>query len=190
MKKDPSPLIRKIREGSDAAFTDLCGMYKALTDGAAEKYSAGLAREDETVRDDFRQEAILALYRAAMTYDLDQNKVTFGLYAKTCVRNALITLIRKAKSGPKVSGELYDEDTASADDFAEKLLSAEMIDALSQRFAEVLTPYELEVFTRYLEGEKPREIAKALGKDAKSASNAIFRARVKVKPLVGRPGEE
>ena len=182
MKKDPATLLRKIREGNEEAFTDLCEMYKSLTEGAAEKYSAGLAREDNSVKDDFRQEATLALYRAANTYDLDQDKVTFGLYARTCIRNALITMIRKAKS--KKNAKLYGEDTVPAEDIAEKVLSADEIDALSQKFANVLTPFELEVFTRYLDGEKPREIAKTLGKDAKSASNAIFRAKAKVKPLL------
>lgn len=131
------------------------------------------------LKDDFYQEAVLALYRAVNTFDLDQNKITFGLYAKICIRNSLISLVRKVNREKRYSNVSLSDIEADTDTDT----GYELTEVLSEKLYSVLTAYEYEVFMRFLDGKKPRMIAKDLGKSAKSVSNAIFRARNKVKIL-------
>ena len=125
--------------------------------------------------------------RATRTYDADGKgkKVTFGLYARICVTNALISLLRKHKSEVRRAKEndaVYGE-TYGAEDPAYS--AAEMRDLM--RHAEgVLSRYELSVFREYVGGYRVREIAKDLGRSERSVSNAIYRIKAKLKRNAGK----
>lgn len=170
-------LIAAVKRGDDDAFTRLCARYSALIDSSAEKY-ARLGREYGELNDDFRQEASVALYRAAMSYDLTQKSVTFGLYAKTCIRNSLISQLRKLGSRPlrsRRSHESVEENVENA------VVSEETLRLFVHRVEGVLSPLEAQVLLMSLEGAPPRYISKALGADVKAVYNALFRAREKLR---------
>ena len=85
-------LINRIREGDDGAFSLLLKrhhrmIYKII-------YSFSLENGDYAVdKDDLYQEASLALYQAAGTYEEDR-KVLFSSYAFMVIRNRLLNTLR------------------------------------------------------------------------------------------------
>ena len=170
-------LIGRVRNGDDAAFTELCGRYAHLLDSSASRY-ANAGREYGDLRDDLRQEAAMALYRAAMTYDVEQTAVTFGLYAKTCIRNALVSELRVLGKNAR----RREKDEAALEESAEHVVvTEEMRELLLRRARDLLSPFELEVMMLALDGMRPRHIAGQLETSAKSVSNALFRAREKMR---------
>jgi RNA polymerase sporulation-specific sigma factor len=133
------------------------------------------------------QEARIAFFRAAQTYRFSDN-VTFGLYARVCVRNALITRYRK-EMGSVILCSLDDHiDTllASAVEEPFATLSAEeSVEGMYRRSAAILSEYERRVFDLYLEGESTACIAERLGKTEKSVYNATARMLAKLRAEFG-----
>ena len=79
-------LIRLVREGDQQAFADLLRLYEPLVHAEVSRHTGGLDAFDV---EDFHQGALLAFYRAVLSYDLSQKEVEFGLYAKICIAHAL-----------------------------------------------------------------------------------------------------
>ena len=93
-KKETEALLTATRNGDNAAFALLCEKYDRLLQSATNRFSEGLCESDAA---EVRQEARIALFRAAQSYRCSSN-VTFGLYARVCVRNALVSRYRKKKA--------------------------------------------------------------------------------------------
>ncbi|MBQ4064779.1 MAG: sigma-70 family RNA polymerase sigma factor [Clostridia bacterium] len=166
-------LIGAAKAGNDSAFAELCRVYAPLIESMIAKYGGILAETDEE-RKDLRQEATVALYRALVTFDETQSKVTFGLYAKVCIRNRMVSLLRKHASAKNRKPE--QEDVAPVGPASE-------IDrrALSEATERLLTAFERRVFLHYVDGRSYGEIASALGVSKKSVDNALFRAKRKMR---------
>ena len=139
-------------------------------------------------REDLRQEALVSFYKAMMRFDVEQATVQFGLYAKECIRNVLISYLRRLKRHEHVvlldDGELLEETQAVEDDPAQKLADEEAYLALSRRIREVLSRYENRIWWLYLSGQTARQIASMLQTDEKSVSNAIYRIRRKLRAVI------
>ena len=169
-------LILEAKNGSDPAFAELTKRYAPLIDSMTDKYFR-LLEETEAAYEDIRQEAHLAFYRALVTFDTEQDKVSFGLYAKICIRNRMISILRKNRSEKKHNakatklGEGQIPEKSSAVDYRELLSLAESL----------LTEYEKTVFYMYLGGQPYKEIALSLGRTEKSVDNALFRAKAKLR---------
>lgn len=172
-------LLSKVKEGNESAFDDLCEKYNALLVSSSDRYYEMTVSESGISVEDFRQEAILALFRAARTYDLDQSAVTFGLYAKTCIRNALVSLLRK--TAKKIRTVKNADERPVVNDPLSGIISRESIEEMTDKLSSIFSPFEYKVFMRFAEGKRPAQIAKEFGKSAKSVSNALFRAREKIK---------
>ena len=196
-EEDPEVLaaLEAVRRGDEQAFAALAGKYGAMTETAVRRFGesfSALGRSGASVyeADDLRQHAALALYRAAMTYDPGKGRgVTFGLYAKICVNNALISLLRKARS--EASRRLKAEAGGSAgnpeNDPLVLFLKSEDAAQLLERVRSVLAPREKQVFDRYMTGMSVGVIADELGRNPKSVSNALYRMKVKMKGLLQNP---
>ena len=90
-----SDLIVRVRDADQTAFKILVEKYEPLIDSLVFKfYDADLKI---LTLDDLRQEAHFRFYNSILSYDLAQHEVEFGLYAKICISNALISLIRLQK---------------------------------------------------------------------------------------------
>lgn len=170
-----SELLNEIRMDRSHAFDRLTESYQPLlvsmVDSACERY-----RDYRPEREDLYQEALLALYRAAMTYDCDQQAVTFGLYAKVCIRNRLVSYGRRlAKQGRAVKAS--ESARKSEVEIGVKVGSREP----SEWVLELLSPYEKEVYRLYVEGKSYALIAERLGHEEKSIENAIYRIRRKIR---------
>ena len=179
---DSIDLLLKARGGDNDAFLQLCEQYKNLLDSLSHTYSS-MCPDEYSSHDDFMQEARLAFYNAVERYNMDNQKVTFGAFAKVCVRNRLVSYVRKLSSKKRLKGKSDAgvtqnwsvQDTVVRRELGEKLIS----------LAEgCLSRYEMKIFSYYYEGRRIQEIASLVGKDEKSVNNAIYRIRSKLKKTV------
>ena len=176
-------LLRLYKDGDENAFDRLVQYYMPLIDSMVGRCYEGLSPYYE--RDDVLQFALIALSRAALTYRSEQNKVTFGLYAKICIGNALVSKMRSAR---RSHVEVFPIDgifnMADPEDVSKSILEREALGELSELIALTLSSFENEVFGLYASGYSSSEIAKKLSKTEKSVDNAIFRARKKLKSVL------
>lgn len=164
--------LEKVKKGTPGAFDDLTAFYRPLLLSLVDSFEASIPA-DSLGREDLMQEATLALYRAATAFDSSQSKVTFGLYAKICIRNRLISALRKHK---KQNRKNFSPDTAAP--HAGTRFDFEMA---TEQFEHLLTRYEKQVLYLRLRDHSYKEIAEALHKDPKSVDNALCRIRQKIR---------
>lgn len=168
-----SELMRKIQNGDQPSFDLLCGLYDPLlsnmTASAHERY-----KKFGSEYEDLKQEAALALYKAAMSYRIEQSDVTFGLYAKICIRNRLISAGRRLirQHGAK---------TAAVQKEMSARLSAGRPGISWTPDLTVLSGFERRVYDLYIKGISYARIAQMIGKPEKSVDNAIYRIRRKLR---------
>jgi RNA polymerase sporulation-specific sigma factor len=121
--------------------------------------------------------------------------VEFGLYAKICVghglASALRTFRRQRREGLlSLEGEGLIEQNpgllGSEASVSETLIDKERMEALQRTIQSALSPYESRVWWMYVSGASTCKIAKSLGKDEKSISNAIYRIRRKLRQVLGQ----
>jgi RNA polymerase sporulation-specific sigma factor len=172
-------LVLQAKAGDELAFSKLLTTYQPLLYSLSQRYSSMC--EGEVTRDDFFQEAQIAFHKAIMSYDLDNSSITLGAYAKACVRNRLVSLVRKIKSKKRTKKEL--EYNCEAGSLQDKVVWRELGTKLLAHAESTLSPYEKKVFALYFKGHKAGEISKYLGKSEKSVNNAIFRIKSKLKAI-------
>ena len=181
-QKELIRLLERIRNGADEAFSVLADAFGGMTERLVSDFSVGLCSAD---RSELAQEARLALYRAACTYRRTES-VTFGLYARVCVRNALISFSRR-RATPKgitlcsVDALLLSEEREPV----EPLVEAERLEELMEEMGRVLSAYEAQVFVLLVDGQSNAAIAETLGKSEKSVANTVFRIKSKLREALG-----
>lgn len=166
-------VIRAAKAGDETAFAELCRAYAPLIDAMTTKYGRSLEEAGEG-REDLRQEASVAFYRALVTFDVEQSGVSFGLYAKICIRNRMVSLLRRARSRKK------KKPAAEALSSVGRTAPFDR-EALRSLAEDLLTCFEKTVFFQYVDGRSYRDIAASLGVSVKSVDNALFRAKTKVR---------
>ena len=180
-------LIALVRKGDSQAFSALVDAYNPLLKKILFLYTTDDMSEADV--EDLGQEELIAFYRAILSFDSDQSEVEFGIYAKICVTNSMISYKRAAR---KKSGEIAfvesseldlisDPDGEPAKIFEQK--ESERI--LGEQIEKTLSQYENEVWGYYVNGYSSKEIASKLNSGEKSIENAIFRIRRKLKTLLG-----
>ena len=176
-------LLERVRKGDSQAFSYLVELYDPMLKNTLSLYKSDhMSREDV---EDLAQEGLIAFYRAALTFNEQQDKVKFGLYAKTCVTNSMISYKRAASKksneisyvGDEALEKLSDPDGEPSRQFAQK--ESERI--IGEQIERMLSPYENEVWGFYVNGHSTTEIASLLNSSEKSIDNAIFRIRKKIK---------
>lgn len=179
-------LICDIQNGVPLSFETVYSLYVPLINSLAEKYGSSSLSGAEL--EDLRQEAAIALYDAALAFNPERG-VSFGLYAKICIKNRIISYIRSA-NGRSVKTESLDlapqnEASASLDIDPEKLIiSKESLADLERRISLSLTDLERSVFDLYLASATYEDIAAELGKPKKSIDNAMQRIKAKLRKLL------
>ena len=193
MEEVLAKLLTDVKSGDADAFERLSMRYAQLIDSLLRRY----LYERRFDIEDFRQEAEIALYSAACAYDCRQNKVTFGLFAGTCIKNRIISILRREKRffrENKITssavgdgdGFIFVSDMLCSDyyeDPASIAVTSEMYRSTIIEIISKLTAYEKSVFKLYLNGLGAEEIAEKTGRERKSVENAICRIRSKIKKL-------
>ena len=177
-------LINAARAGDEGAFEALLEVYEPLIDAMSRSFAT--ASDDSESGEDLRQEACIALYKAVQSYDSTQDEVSFGLYAKLCVRNRLISYTRKLRRRESVLP--LEERIKTEEDVAQGVVAEEAYMELYRRIEAVLSPYESHVWWLYLSGQTTGTIAAQLGKDERSVQNAVYRIRRKLRVELAQGG--
>ena len=133
--------------------------------------------------EDLEQEARVFLLNAARTYD-SASGLTFGLYAKICVKNGLITLDRKKRNEIKTDVVDIDELNISVPDTTIDVDESESAGQLLDRLCAMLSESETEVLKLRIDGFANPEIAERLGVSVKSVENSIFRIKQKLRTIM------
>lgn len=182
-------LSELVKSGDQEAFrallTDFEGVIRATTS------SADVDREEKM---DLYQEGLIALYKAAMTYDPSLN-ASFSTYANVCIKHSIVSALRiyygkknyPIRSSLSLNGEVDDPVIQSLGPVTEPeqlLLEKESYRALLEKLDASLSNYEMEVLKLFLQGNSYCEISKRLNMTAKSVDNAIQRIRGKLKLII------
>ena len=177
--------IEKAKAQDQAAFEELLGAYTPLLESLVKKFSS---LSPATDAEELRQEARICFYRAILKFDTAQSEVTFGLFAKTCIHNGLVSLLRSEDHQKAVP--LPDEALASGaslPDPAAGILEQEAYLELCRNVQRQLSDYEGKIWWLYFSGRTPKEIATLVGKDEKSVTNAVYRIRRKLRKRIPNP---
>lgn len=127
---------------------------------------------DQKEQDDFFQEGILTLYKAAQTFDESKNK-TFTRYFELILKRHFYQLIYKL---PKYL--LYEDSN-----FMECFSYHETYD--KEDFMENCSDFEKEIFQLYfIEKQAVKRISNELSCEHKKVYNAIFRIKEKYKNVI------
>ena len=178
-------LLDNVKNGKPFSFNEIYSLYRPLIESLAQKYGKQFA-VSEAEADDIKQEALIALYHAVLTYKPNE-KATFGAYAKICMRNKIISYIRCfLENDVPVSLEERENDWEEPDfDTPEQIvISKESLCSLNRRIEEALTDFEKSVFALYVGDMSYTDMAKKLGKPVKSIDNAIHRIKAKLRKLL------
>ena len=180
-------LLDAVVQGDQGAFERLSELYTPLIRSMSARFVESLsAQNDAGLIDaqDLEQEARLALFRAVQSYNRKQREVSFGLYAKICIRNALISQWRKANAAHARKVKAEQPVLRHSEDAVLSFLSEEDVRGLRNKIREVLSPYENIIFEQYISGRSVGSIAVSVGRSEKSVSNAVYRVRVKIRGLL------
>ena len=178
-------LIDLVISGDSDAFSALVEKYNPMLKKILNSYTTEeMSKEDV---EDLGQEELIAFYRAIISFDAEQKNVEFGLYAKICVTNSMISYKRAAakKSNESLIGD--EEINSITDPDGEIPKFFEMRESereLGEQIEKTLSEYENEVWSYYVNGYSSKEIATKLSSSEKSIDNAIFRIRRKLKTLL------
>lgn len=178
---DINALVERVRQGDDSAFDEVLAKYEGLCRNMVEKFAYdGMTRED---REDLLQETGILLFKAAKTYDRDLG-LTFGLYAQICLRNGLITILRKRARDLDRSADELDPNELTMPDPTSEVDESDSAEFLLGKVKKLLSESELEVLMLKLAELDRSEIAERLGIPLKSVDNTIYRIRVKLKNVL------
>lgn len=175
-------LITHAREGSQDAFVELKRRYTPLIESQIAKHTlADMSAQDV---EDLRGEATSIFGNAVCNYDCTA-EVEFGLYAKICIGNGLVSFVRsylRRKKKTVIPLELAENSAAEGSDPLQSLVDKENAQELMRTIKKSLSDYENRVWWLYVSGMSASEIALAIGEsDSRSVSNAIYRIRRKLR---------
>lgn len=181
--------------GNDRAFDYLLDKYRVLVRKKSSSYY--IIGAD---RDDIIQEGMIGLFKAVRDFD-SAKEASFKTFADMCITRQMLTAVKNAlrqKHAPlnfyvslnKPVSESGDEaelmnvlganEAANPEDI---VINKEKADCLEVKVGEVLSKFELQVLSLYLQGNSYLSIGKAIGKDSKSVDNAIQRIRKKIERI-------
>lgn len=162
-----SSLVLLTRANDNFAFSELVKRYTPMINGVISGFAFPKSRVAEA-----ESEAYVALYRAAMTYDVASTEVTFGLYARICVHRRLCDFA-SAVTGQEVSiDEVEPSELSDSCVIESELVDEETMRECIAKARDILSDYEYSVFRLYLNGYTTREIAELLSRSPKSVDNA------------------
>ena len=146
--------------------------------------------------DDLYQEGMLGLLSAVRSYDPSRND-SFQAYAALCIKRRVIDAVRRDRTrqahmeleeapvelllGLYPAGHTADPEAS--------ILASETAKEIKRTLSGMLSPFEVSVLDRYLEGYTASEIAEQLRRNRKSVDNAIRRVRQKLAEYLSASGD-
>ena len=176
---DISTLIALCRERDDSAFDELVRRYTPMM----RKVILGFGSLPYEYGELF-SEACVALHTAAGRFDLAQQEVTFGLFARICVRNRIVDLIRRSEADANICDRDV-EQMAYESNVERRLEEREIFNRLLLSAKKTLSDYEYQVLILHIQGYKTAAIATMLSRSAKSVDNAKSRLFRRLREEIG-----
>ncbi|MDN7243728.1 RNA polymerase sporulation sigma factor SigH [Planococcus sp. N028] len=148
-------------------------------------------------KEDIIQEGMIGLYKAIRDFRSDKLS-SFRAFAELCIIRQIITAIKTAtrqkhiplNSYVSLDKPIYDEESDrtlmdvltgnAVDDPEELMINNEEFLYMEEKMGEVLSDFEREVLTYYLDGQSYQEISEKLGRHVKSIDNALQRVKRKL----------
>ncbi len=184
-KEYAKSLVNKAQGGDAAALEILRDLYMPLLKGACSRHSSeSMSAED---REELFGEALIAFCNAVLSYDLAIEGIEFGLYARICVDNALISYRRAFERRSRLASVSLDtlgEDGDGELDLIDAIAARESATDLARRINSVLSGFEKRVWWLYVAGLSVRDIALRIGSSDRSVHNAIYRIRRKLRGII------
>lgn len=173
-------LVASAREGDSLAFALLVHRYSRVMNSFI-----GTLSVSESEKEDLLQEGLIGLLKAVRSYE--EEKAMFSTYAVTCIKNSIVSALRRYNKSAALYPSLQELEEAEAQEAESPeliYLDTESGRLLHDRLFKALSPLESKVFELYLADETYAEIGRKLGKDVKSVDNAVQRIRSKLKRII------
>ncbi len=171
-------LLAAAQKGDPAAQNQIILMFDPLVHRMSTRYF--IIGGD---RDDLLQEARIGLHKAIQSYSITQG-TEFVTYAKLCIHNHIISVIKEAQTKKHAplnkSVELDAATLFSYDSPMELVINRETLESMLTVVQDKLSKLEKQVLFLYLDGFSYKKIASTLQIDEKSVSNALCRIRSKL----------
>ncbi len=192
-------LIDRIRQGESGITDYIMDKYKNLVRKKAKSMYILGADSDDLI-----QEGMIGLFKAVRDYDAGRD-ASFYTFADLCVSRQMYNAVqssRRKKHTPLNSYvSLYadarenegDGDTTELVNLLisgiqtnpeELFIDKENVEQIEAIISKELSGFEKQVLDLYLTGMSYSQIAKVLGRDAKSTDNALQRLKAKLKRAV------
>lgn len=157
-------------------------------------------------REDIVQEGMIGLYKAVRDYR-PTRLTSFRAFAELCVTRQIITAIKTAtrqkhrplNSYVSLSKPAYDEesdrtmmDVISSTKISnpeEIIIGREDFSSIETKMGKILSPLEMQVLKKYIEGKSYFEVADELKRSVKSVDNALQRVKNKLEKLISNEHE-
>ena len=162
-----SSLLLLVRAGNNMAFEELARRYSPLINKVISELDIPLTRYSEAT-----SEGYAALYRSAKSYDIENNGVTFGLYAKICIWRRLSDFIGRENREEARLLDLGKVNLYTGGGAESGIILKENTKRYLKLARTFLSDYEYKVFRLYLCGMTTKEISEELKVSAKSVDNA------------------
>ncbi len=190
-------LILRLRDGEESLVDVIMDKYKNLVRRkAGTMYLLGADRED------LIQEGMIGLFKAIRDYDVGRD-ASFSTFAELCISRQMYSAVEasgRKKHMPlnsyislyeREDGEnpLYDLPAPREDDPERHFFDQVNEQELEQLIGQELSPLEKQVLDLAIIGMTSAEAARVLNKSEKSTDNALQRARMKIRRLIGRKKE-
>lgn len=198
----PDEQIAELARDNDADAQEyLLTKYKNFVRAKARSYF--LIGAD---REDIVQEGMIGLYKAIR--DFRASKLTsFRAFAELCITRQIITAIKTAtrqkhrplNSYVSLNKPVYDEesdrmliDVLSSGKISNPediFIGKEDFSTIESKMGKMLSPLEMKVLQKYIEGKSYLEVAKELNRSVKSVDNALQRVKNKLEKLISSESE-
>ena len=191
-------LIDRLRSGDAPIMDYICNKYKKLVRSKAKSmYILGADNED------LIQEGMIGLFKAVRDYDSGRD-ASFYTFADLCISRQMYTAVQAAKRQKHIplnsyislnagdSGKEEGEERSLLEALADRtemnpeelFLDKERVNYLESVIEKELSSFEKQVLDLYMTGMSYTQIAKVLGRDEKSADNALQRLKSKIKKML------
>lgn len=152
-------------------------------------------------REDIVQEGMIGLYKAVRDYR-PTRMTSFRAFAELCITRQIITAIKTAtrqkhrplNSYVSLNKPAYDEesdrtmmDVISSTKISnpeEIIIGREDFSSIEAKMSRILSPLEMQVLKKYIEGKSYFEVAEELNRSVKSVDNALQRIKNKLEKLI------
>lgn len=180
-----------LAQGKDTEAMDvLINRYRSMSVALARSYFLN----DGDV-DDLIQEGLIGVFKAIETFD---GSSVFKTYVYSCIKNRILTAVKKSGrkknlplnnyislsglcDGDMDKSYLFIDNTADPEaTYLKKETEKEFIN----KFSNLLSKLEIEVFKLYLQGYSYTYIAEKINKNNKTIDNALQRVKQKLSILI------